>query len=270
MLNYNCLTAIPGAEPKTPNAFVARLTYQQTKIDGVDPTILVEQYVVDLINAQRAWLRNRLKLSKADTDPIYLFVNPRQDYKGLQPRAYLSVSRHLQKLNTYTNLIDSQGNPLRFTQTHHLHQNHTRATTLLNAGVPIHVVQDYLGHRSPEMTMHYAKTLTKTAEAEFLKAASTGAFGKPLQMSTQDAYQIAQLEGRMDRVLPNGMCMLPPTQSCNKGNACLTCTAFATDSKLTSILLKNNAKLPSNSLPIARSWLRKNTVVICQMTTCGL
>lgn len=228
MLNYNCLTAIPGAETTDPNAFVARLTYQQTKIDGIDPTILVEQYVVDLINAQRDWLRNRLNLSATDPNPTYLFVNPRQDYKGLHPRVYSSVSRVLQKLNKYTNITDAQGNPLHFTHTHRL--RHTRATTLLNAGVPVHVVQDYLGHRSPEMTMHYAKTLAKTAEAEFLKAASTGAFGKPLEMSKQDAYQIAQLEGRMDRILPNGMCMLPPTQSCDKGNACLTCTAFATDS----------------------------------------
>lgn len=134
----------------------------------------------------------------------------------------------MRKLTDAVKLHDKFGNPLSFSATHRL--RHTRATTFLNTGVPIHVVQDYLGHRSPETTMHYAKTLAKTAEAEFLKAASTGAFGKPLEMSKQDAYQIAQFEGRMDRILPNGMCMLPPTQSCDKGNACLTCTAFATDS----------------------------------------
>ena len=33
------------------------------------------------------------------------------------------------------------------------------ATSLLNTGVPIHVVQRYLGHLSPAMTMHYAQTL---------------------------------------------------------------------------------------------------------------
>lgn len=101
---------------------------------------------------------------------------------------------------------------------------------LLNAGVPVHVVQDYLGHRSPEMTMHYARTLAKTAEAEFLKATSAGAYGAPLALSQRDAYQIAQMDGRADRALPNGTCLLPPTQDCDKGNACLTCTSFATDS----------------------------------------
>lgn len=40
MLNYNCLTPVEGAKADTPNSFVARLTYQQTKVDGVDPTPL--------------------------------------------------------------------------------------------------------------------------------------------------------------------------------------------------------------------------------------
>ena len=34
---------------------------------------------------------------------------------------------------------------------------------------------------------------------------------------------------RADRFLPNGNCLLPPQQSCDKGNACLTCGVFVTD-----------------------------------------
>jgi len=34
---------------------------------------------------------------------------------------------------------------------------------------------------------------------------------------------------RADRFLPNGYCLLPPLQSCDKGNACLTCGVFVTD-----------------------------------------
>src|SRR5450755_449068 len=34
---------------------------------------------------------------------------------------------------------------------------------------------------------------------------------------------------RTDRVLPNGLCMLPPRQTCDRGNACLTCDKFTTD-----------------------------------------
>ena len=35
--------------------------------------------------------------------------------------------------------------------------------------------------------------------------------------------------GATDRILPNGWCMLPPLQTCDKGNACLTCSVFVTD-----------------------------------------
>ncbi len=38
-----------------------------------------------------------------------------------------------------------------------------------------------------------------------------------------------QLDQRTDRILPNGWCLLPPRQSCDRGNACLTCDKFATD-----------------------------------------
>lgn len=255
MLNYSCLTPIEGAKNDSPNSFVARLTYQQTKVQNVDPTIMVEQYVVEIIQAQQKWLRDKLNLSETDPDPEHLFTNPRQDYKGLRPRAYSSHSKAMLNLTNNVNLKDKYGNLLSFSATHRL--RHTRATKLLNAGVPIHVVQDYLGHKSPEMTMHYAKTLDKTAEAEFLKANSAGAFGKPLEMSTEDAYRIAQLEGRTDRILPNGMCMLPPTQSCDKGNACLTCASFATDSthldtletqrKVTVQLITDRKKLLENA-----------------------
>jgi hypothetical protein len=38
-----------------------------------------------------------------------------------------------------------------------------------------------------------------------------------------------ELDKRADRILPNGYCLLPPRQSCDRGNACLTCDKFATD-----------------------------------------
>lgn len=228
MLDFNCLTPIPGLPATTePGSFIARLRYQQTKVAGIDPVILVEDYVVQLIRAQQAWVRQHLDLHEHDTDPGHLFINPRQNYRGLQPRSYSSYSRVLSKLNSITRLTDEHGNKLNFTSTHRL--RHTRATTLLNAGVPIHVVQDYMGHRSPEMTMHYAKTLASVAEQQFLDAAATGAFGKPLEIGQADVYKIAQMEGRTDRILPHGLCLLPPTQTCTKGNACLSCSSFATD-----------------------------------------
>lgn len=93
---------------------------------------------------------------------------------------------------------------------------------MIDAGVPIHVVQRYFGHGSPEMLMRYAATLASRAEHEFLQAKRAGAFGNSLTMNAVDPYEVTALSGRTDRILPNGMCLLPPVATCDKGNACLT------------------------------------------------
>lgn len=226
MLDFNPLDSIPGvsADPGDDTAFVARLRYQQTKVDGVVPTILVEQAVVNVIEEQQQWVRH--KHPDADA-PRYLFLNPRGNFKALRARTYKSYEDALDRLDEIACLVDGQGQPMKFTQTHRL--RHTRATELLNAGVPIHVVQRYLGHRSPEMTMHYAATLAEAAEAEFLRYKKVGADGRDIDIAPRDLLDLSHLDRRADRVLPNGLCLLPPTATCDKGNACLPCGSFATD-----------------------------------------
>ena len=88
--------------------------------------------------------------------------------------------------------------------------------------MPVHVVQRYMGHVSPAMTMHYAKTLAETHEAEFLRFAKLRRDGRPLQMDPADVYELVQLDRHTDRILPNGVCLLPPPKRCDRGNAPLT------------------------------------------------
>lgn len=228
MLDHDPLTAItgierpPGTESET-STFVARLRYQQTKVDGIDPTILVERAVVDVITEQQQWVANRYP----GITPKYLFLGMVHQHQGQRARPYASYLNALKKLDSIHTLTDNAGKPLRFSQTHRL--RHTRATELLNDGVPFHVVQRYLGHKSPEMTARYAATLAATAEAEFLKHKKIGAHGNDIGISPADIYDMTQLGKRTDRILPNGVCLLPPLKSCDKGNACLSCGHFATD-----------------------------------------
>lgn len=56
-----------------------------------------------------------------------------------------------------------------------------------------------------------------------------GAAGVDIGISPIDIFDMTQLSQRTDRVLPNGVCLLPPLKTCDKGNACLTCGHFATD-----------------------------------------
>jgi hypothetical protein len=79
------------------------------------------------------------------------------------------------------------------------------------------------------MTMHYAQTLAETHEAEFLRYRKLTADARELEIGTRDLYDMLQLDQRTDRILPNGWCLLPPRQTCDRGNACLTCDKFATD-----------------------------------------
>jgi hypothetical protein len=101
--------------------------------------------------------------------------------------------------------------------------------TSLNSGVPLHVLQRYLGHLTPSMSMTYAQTLQSTAEAEFLRFRKITADGREIEVDPRDLYDMLELDRRTDRILPNGYCLLPPRQVCGKGNACLTCDKFATD-----------------------------------------
>jgi hypothetical protein len=43
--------------------------------------------------------------------------------------------------------------------------------------------------------------------------------GRDLQVDPRDLYDMLELDKRTDRILPNGWCLLPPRQACDKGNA---------------------------------------------------
>ncbi|MDH6710645.1 hypothetical protein P3T27_007395 [Kitasatospora sp. MAA19] len=73
------------------------------------------------------------------------------------------------------------------------------------------------------------KTLSVTAEREFLRYKKVTADGRTAAVDPSDLYDLLHLDQRADRVLPNGWCMLPPKQICSKGNACLACDKFVTD-----------------------------------------
>ncbi|WP_406498961.1 hypothetical protein OG936_30100 [Streptomyces sp. NBC_00846] len=77
--------------------------------------------------------------------------------------------------------------------------------------------------------MRYAATLASTAEREFLALAKIGRDGREIGMDRRDMLDLVQFDRRTHRILPNGYRLLPPTRSCDKGNACHGCDHFATD-----------------------------------------
>jgi integrase len=219
-----------GEHGTDPDAVVAKLRFQQTKIEGAPDTIFVDQEVVAIIHAQQQWAHAHLRSLLRDEHsppPRYLFLAVSRNNRGRHPYPKTTLRQRLIELGELMDIRDSQGRRPPLGNVHRF--RHTRATSLINANVPVHVVQRYLGHLSPRMTMHYSKTLRETHEREFLRHKKITADGGDLDLDPRDLFALIELDKRTDRVLPNGLCMLPPRQACNRGNACLTCDKFATD-----------------------------------------
>jgi hypothetical protein len=75
----------------------------------------------------------------------------------------------------------------------------------------------------------------ETAEQAFLNLVKIGADGREVPMDRTTMYDLLQLDRSTDRILPNGLCLLPPARDCDKGNACYTCGMFATDRSFTEV-----------------------------------
>ena len=85
------------------------------------------------------------------------------------------------------------------------------------------------------MSMHYVARRDEHAEQAFLATRKFRADSTRVSFSRED-HDALHLLDRADRFLPNGYCLLPPLQKCEKGNACLTCSVFVTDDSHLAVL----------------------------------
>jgi integrase len=231
MMDFDPLTSLiagPEVTEGDETALVARMRYQRTKIESsTEPSIPVNLEVVKIIRAQQLHVRELMRARGIEQDPPYLFLRTMQNSRGEAPYSSATFNLRMSALSERMGIKDSTGRPVSISKTHNF--RHTKATSLLNAGVPLHVVMRYFGHITPAMTMHYAQTLSETAEAEFLRYRKIKADGREVAVDPGDLFDLMHLSQRADRILPNGWCMLAPGQFCGKGNACLTCGDWATD-----------------------------------------
>jgi hypothetical protein len=204
LLDFDCLlpiTGIPPAEDASPDTVVAKLRFQQTKIGGAPNTIFVDSEVVAIVRAQQQWVHDHVRALLRDLDappPRYLFVAISRNNLGRHSYPKTTVTRHLKQLGELADIRDSQGRRPPLSNVHRF--RHTRATSLINAGVPVHVVQRYLGHLSAEMTMRYAHTLREVHEREFLRFKKITADGAELDLDPRDLFALIELGRGTDRV----------------------------------------------------------------------
>lgn len=225
---FDCLSTVPDRAIEVGDGEqIARFHYAQSKIDIAPDTILVDREVVELIEEQQQWVRERFPESK------FLFIQRTGNRRGDKPYPAGTYNWMLNEFNALVNVTDSKGKPVKLSHTHRF--RHTKLTRLAELGLPVHVLQRYAGHATPTMTMNYIASRDEHDEQAFLATIKLRADGTALQLSRDD-HDSMHLFDRADRFLPNGWCLLPPLQSCDKGNACLTCSVFVTDTTHRNVL----------------------------------
>lgn len=183
-------------------------------------------------NLAKVIIEQERRVLNSDTETKYLFPNKRGNaYKTQRYR------NQLNELGYEAKIKDENGKLWRF-QPHQL--RHTIGTRMINNNVPQHIVQQFLGHESPEMTAVYAHIHDSTLKREFEKYIQTrgdlidvtGSVIKREQPTEADNIDLQWFKKNIQaQALPNGYCGLPAVQTaCPHANACLSCASFRTDS----------------------------------------
>lgn len=195
------------------------LRYYQSKMRK-EHTIPISLGIAGVINEQQDYLK--------DNDLVkYNLLFPQENGK---PIKQIYFNRELNKLSYQKKIRDKNGNIFRFNS----HQfRHTLGTSMINNGVPQHIVQKYLGHESPEMTNTYAKIQNKKMKEEFKKITNSkdniDIYGKENKKIIDEDTEWLR-KNILGQSLANGYCYLPvKAGSCPHANACLTCEYFRTD-----------------------------------------
>jgi len=126
-------------------------------------------------------------------------------------------------------LLGADGRPLRVVA-HQL--RHTWATELVNAGMSLQALMALLGHRTPEMTIRYARLASPTLRAAYDEAMGKVARQIPLAPTGRAPVpdRISWLTAEMLKTrVAHGFCAREPAaEACPYANVCETCPNFVT------------------------------------------
>ena len=225
-LKQNCLIRLNGKY------------WIETDIDKVD--IKNHRIPIDdeLANMLAVLIDRAKKYSNDDNNPNrYIFVRYNGSRKG-RPYSSVWIQKELNLFDNDYNITDESGKIYHF-KNHAF--RHTCAIKLLNSGVDILVVQEILGHASPEMTLRYAKLLDDTKRKAFDEVVKKGIFhfderDKLVQENDgeipEKTIEMLYTNYKLNAIdTPYGTCMQrkngkctfakqPPCLTCNSGKPC--------------------------------------------------
>ena len=223
------------------------LRYHNSKVT-TECLVPLSERAAATIAAQQAHVGSRFPAGS----PL-LFPRERANPDGTRPYVTTTMSARLRSWCQTIDLRDQTGQPI--TVTAHRFR-HTLGTRMINQGVPVRIVQAYLGHSSPRMTDVYAHLHDQTMRAAFedyaTKRVNIAGQALPYDATspTTDAEWIKHNLARVADSLPNGYCGRPPQRDCPHPNACLTCPDFQTTPEFLPI---HRAQANTNRTLIARA-----------------
>lgn len=139
------------------------------------------------------------------------------------------IQRGFRDAVTAAGLFGPDGQPLKVTA----HQmRHTWATELANAGMSIQALMTLLGHRSPEMTIRYARVASPALKTAYDQAAGRVARRIPVAPAGKPAVpdRVEWLAAEMLKTrVANGYCSRDlVAEACPYANICETCPNYVT------------------------------------------
>ena len=223
---------------------------------------MVEKIIIDVKN----------KSTEQNNPKKYLFNTYTGKSKG-RPIRQLKVVFDVRKMIEEKNILDSNGELYHF-KLHSL--RHTRAKEYVEQGLGIEIVQQMLGHRSLQMTVHYATVsenilYEKWKQTEKLQLFKVNTDEKRLEkINIQDEQndkiiKYEYVKENLDAVkVPFGICFKSKKIQCkNQINQCLECASFCAsvgnidEFKIEIEKVKNQIEIGKR---VGRNdWIEKNT-----------
>jgi site-specific recombinase XerD len=108
---------------------------------------------------------------------------------------------------------------------------HTLGTDMLNKGMSMFEIQEYLGHESLHSTSLYAKVQNPKVESEYKKLGFIGMIVKEINEKELGQGKNLDTETLLSASLPDGACQKPINNEgkiCSKFNMCVICPKFIT------------------------------------------
>lgn len=223
----NCLEKIWNGKEETYNYY---LCGEITKTGIPQLKIPIRDTIANMLENCIKVARN---LSTEDNNPNkYLFNVYDGKLKGRPiPKARLEYA--IKKLIDKKNIQNENGELFHF-KLHSL--RHTRAKEYVEQGINISIIQQILGHRSLQMTIHYASVTENTLYEQWKNTEDLNLFqidndNKMQKIDTKDEENLIRYEfirNNLDAVkVPFGICFKPSKIPCKQQiNQCLTCASF--------------------------------------------